>query len=193
MMPVVSVCIPTYNGAAYLSQCLDSVIRQTCQSMEILVVDDNSNDDSVAIAERYAREDKRVLIIPNKLHLGLVKNWNRCVELATGEWIKFVFQDDRIEPSCVSRMLNAIRPGVDLVVVRRVLEFEQGTPTSVQELYTNHLAVHNLPRHFADCSYIPAQAFGKLILENPFGNCLGEPTAVMIRRSAFAKYGYFNP
>ena len=99
MMPVVSVCIPTYNGAAYLSQCLDSVMQQTCQSMEILVVDDGSSDDSGAIAQRYEGVDRRVRVIANKEHLGLVENWNRCVDLANGEWIKFVFQDDHGESS----------------------------------------------------------------------------------------------
>jgi glycosyltransferase involved in cell wall biosynthesis len=192
MNPEISVCIPTYNGAAYLSECLDSVMRQTCQSMEILVVDDNSSDDSVAIAQGYVQEDRRVRVITNKGHLGLVENWNRCVGLASGEWIKFVFQDDRIEPSCISRMLDASRDGVDLVVVRRIFDFERGTPDSVQELYVNHVATHDLRRHFSDCSYISPEAFAKLVLEAPYGNCLGEPTAVMIRRSAFAKYGYFN-
>lgn len=192
MNPKISVCIPTYNGATYLSDCLDSVVKQTFQNMEILVVDDGSSDESVAIAQRYVRVDRRVRVIANKRHVGLVENWNRCVDLANGEWIKFVFQDDRIEPSCISRMVNASRAGVDLVVVRRILDFEQGTPESVQELYANHLAKHNLARHFSDCSYISSQAFAKLVLEIPYGNCLGEPTATMIRRSAFTKYGHFN-
>jgi glycosyltransferase involved in cell wall biosynthesis len=192
MNPKVSLCIPTYNGEAFLSECLESVVNQTFRDMEILVVDDDSRDDSVAIAQRYVRMDRRVRVIANKKHLGLVENWNRCVDLANGEWIKFVFQDDRIEPFCISRMVNASRAGVDLVVVRRLLDFEQGTPDSVQELYANHLAEHNLTRHFSDCSYIPPEAFAKLGLEAPYGNCLGEPTATMIRRSAFIKYGHFN-
>ena len=192
MNPKISVCIPTYNGAAYLSECLDSVVRQTFGNMEILVVDDGSSDDSIAIAQGYQRLDRRIRVIANQWHLGLVGNWNRCVELANGEWIKFVFQDDHIEPGCISRMLKASRAGVDLVVVRRVLAFEQGTPDSVQELYANHLTTHNLTRYFSDCSYISPDAFAKLVLKAPYGNCLGEPTATLIRRSAFRKYGHFN-
>jgi glycosyltransferase involved in cell wall biosynthesis len=192
MNPKISVCIPTYNGAAYLSACLDSVMRQTFQDMEILVVDDGSSDDSVSIAQQYMRADKRVRVSVNEKHLGLVDNWNRCVDLANGEWIKFVFQDDRIEPACIARMLDASRADVDLVVVRRIFDFEQGTPDSVKELYTNSLIKHNLKGHFSDCSYIGPEEFARLVLEAPFGNCLGEPTATMVRKSAFTKYGRFN-
>ena len=193
MNPKISVCIPTYNGAVYLTECLDSVVKQTFQSMEILVVDDGSSDDSVSIAQRYVRMDRRVRVSVNEGHLGLVDNWNHCVDLANGEWIKFVFQDDRIEPACIARMLDASRADVDLVVVRRILDFEQDTPDSVKELYAASLVNHNLTGHFSDCSYIAPEEFAKLVLKAPFGNCLGEPTATMVRKSAFTKYGRFNP
>src|ERR1700730_12399385 len=170
MNPKVSVCIPTYNGASYLSECLDSVMRQTFGSIEVLVVDDGSSDDSVSIAQGYAKADKRFRVVENKAHLGLVENWNHCVGLANGEWIKFVFQDDRIEPACILRMVEASKPGVDLVVVCRILDFEQDTPDYVQELYANHLAKHNLTRHFSDRSYISPEAFAKLFLDAPYGN-----------------------
>ena len=107
---IVSVCIPTYNGSLFLRECLDSVLNQTFQDIEVVVVDDVSTDDTVSIVEEYMRSDKRVRLFVNKKNLGLVQNWNRCVDLAKGEWVKFVFQDDIIMPSCISRMLEVSRP-----------------------------------------------------------------------------------
>ena len=105
--PRVSVCIPTYNGALYLQECMESILGQTFVGIEILAVDDRSSDKTRAILDSFAKRDARVRILSNARNLGLVGNWNRCIELAQGEWIKFVFQDDWIAPECLERMLDA--------------------------------------------------------------------------------------
>src|SRR3990170_405399 len=87
--PCVSVCIPTYNGGKYIRECIESILVQTYTDFEILIVDDKSFDETIEIAEEFARGDKRIRIVRNRQNLGLVKNWNKCVELAEGEWIKF--------------------------------------------------------------------------------------------------------
>ena len=74
MRPAVSICIPTFNGAKYLRECVDSVLAQTHPDFEVLIVDDCSSDDSVAIAEDYARRDSRVRVSVNDRNLGLVGN-----------------------------------------------------------------------------------------------------------------------
>ncbi|MGH7488544.1 MAG: glycosyltransferase family 2 protein, partial [bacterium] len=107
MKPTISVCIPTYNGAAYLARCLDSVLAQTFSDFEVVIVDDRSTDESVAIARGYAERDSRVQVFRNDVNLGLVGNWNRCVELSRGQWLKFVFQDDIVLPKCMTQMLAA--------------------------------------------------------------------------------------
>jgi glycosyltransferase involved in cell wall biosynthesis len=193
MKPKVSVCIPTYNGAAYLSECLESVMRQTFAAIEILIVDDGSSDNSVFIAQEYMRVDKRIRLSVNKNNLGLVGNWNHCVDLASGEWIKFVFQDDILTPECVTRMLDSTRPDVDLVAVHRSVIYQDGTPASVKEMYEKYLSDHNLTNVFPNCSYISPRKFTRILIQTPDGNCIGEPTATLIRKSAFAKYGRFNP
>src|SRR6266498_4705624 len=107
MQPKVSICIPTYNGAAYLADCLDSALAQTYREFELLLVDDGSTDDTVKIAEDYERRDSRIRLVSKGKNLGLVQNWNRCVKLAQGDWIKFLFQDDLLDSSCLTRMLEA--------------------------------------------------------------------------------------
>src|SRR5262249_24131117 len=102
----VTVCIPTYNGASYIGQSIESVLRQTYGNLEILVGDDANRCETAAIVRQYARKDSRIRIVINEVNLGLVSNWNRCVELATSDWIKFVLQDDLIEPECVAKMID---------------------------------------------------------------------------------------
>ena len=103
--PLVSVCVPTYNGEPFLQAALDSASAQTFGDLEILVVDDGSSDGTPALVERHAADDPRVRLLRNERNLGLVGNWNRCLEAARGTWIKFLFQDDLLEPACVERML----------------------------------------------------------------------------------------
>src|SRR5438093_1026213 len=107
---MVSVCVPTYNGARFLSQCLDTALAQTWGDFELLIVDDRSTDDTYEIAAEYATRDGRIKLYQNDRNLGLAGNWNRCVQLSRGQWIKFLFQDDLLDVTCISRMLESRRP-----------------------------------------------------------------------------------
>lgn len=186
--PAVSVCVPTYNGEAYLAECLDSVLAQTFTDFEVLVVDDCSADRSVAIAEAYAARDPRVRVIRNARNLGLVGNWNRCVELSAGEWVKFVFQDDLIAPTCLARMLAVAQDGWVLVSCARDFAFAPETSASDQDFYWWH------HRFLADVltGTMSAEQFSLLVLDHPDNNLLGEPTAVLFHRSAVDRFGAFN-
>ena len=77
--PVVGICLPTYNGAKHLPECVESILAQTHSEFELVIVDDCSPDDSAEIAKRYARLDSRVKVFVNDSNLGLVGNWNRSV------------------------------------------------------------------------------------------------------------------
>ena len=188
----VSICVPTYNGAEHLRSCLDSALAQTFEDFELLIVDDRSTDASRDIAHDYARGDSRVSVSVNQRHLGLVANWNRCVELANGTWVKLLFQDDLLEPSCLEEMLAAAREGVDLVAARRSLIFEPATPPAVEERYRRYVETHNLARHCRGRSHLTPEHFVGILARNPTSNCIGEPSATLIRREAFARFGGFN-
>jgi len=188
----VSVCVPTYNGARYLRSCLDSALGQTFKDFELVIVDDHSSDATREVVEEYARSDARVTVSANARNLGLVENWNRCVERARGEWVKFLFQDDLLEPTCLEEMLAAARDGVDLVVARRGLIFEAGTPPAIQTRYRRYVEEHNLARHCRG-GHLTAERFVEILARNPTSNCIGEPTATLIRRRAFTRFGRFNP
>ncbi|MDO9102676.1 MAG: glycosyltransferase family 2 protein [Candidatus Nitrotoga sp.] len=189
-MPRVSVCVPTYNGAMYLEECLDSVLNQTYKDIEILVVDDGSTDATFEILERYAASDERIRLVRNENNLGLVGNWNHCIELAKGEWIKFVFQDDWIEPECLEAMLDAGTLNCSIVACQRNFAFEEGVSKSTQQDFLN---IPTLSSLFPGTAVISAETYSEATVDHFTVNFVGEPTAVMLHRSVFEKFGLFNP
>jgi glycosyltransferase involved in cell wall biosynthesis len=190
MKPIISVCVPTYNGSEFLQECIESILLQTFLDFELIIVDDRSSDLTLEIAEEYAARDSRIVIVRNPENLGLVGNWNRCIELAKGEWIKFVFQDDIIEPTCLEKLFAATKFGKPIIYCRRDFIFEAGTHENTKEYYLNHLSLQN---PFADTVEISAQQYAEVAIQNIGVNFVGEPTSVMIHRNAFNQFGTFNP
>lgn len=187
----VSICIPVYNGADYLAGCLDSVLAQTYGNFEVVLVDDKSTDCSLKIAEEYARKDARLKVYCNQRNLGLVSNWNRCVELSSAQWVKFVFQDDQIHPECIRKMLDAQQDGIDLIACCREIVFVD-VSDSRKDWYLRHDAEYSLEVLFPGKRLISGEEISRAALQHFNRNFIGEPTAVMLRRSAFFKYGPFN-
>ncbi|BAZ22466.1 putative glycosyl transferase [Kalymmatonema gypsitolerans NIES-4073] len=190
MQPLVSICIPTYNGAQYLRECLDSVIAQTFTDFEVLLVDDQSSDETLNIAQEYAAKDYRICVKQNEQNLGLVGNWNRCIELAQGEWIKFVFQDDLIAPECLEKMLAASKPDSSIISCRRNFIIEEVMPEEVHQYYKNLVTLETL---FPESTEISATDYCKAVLNQIKYNFVGEPTVIMLRRDVFHRFGNFNP
>lgn len=191
MKPLISICIPTYNGAKHLRECLDSVLTQTFGDFEVLLVDDGSSDDTFSIAREYAARDKRIRLEQNEFNLGLVNNWNRCVELSKGEWIKFVFQDDFIKETCIEKLLNSTDSKTLITCCRRDFLFEGNIELLVRNFYLNILSLDKL---FPGKTEISPLAFCNAALDNQdMTNFIGEPTNVMLHRNAFYRVGKFIP
>lgn len=190
--PLVTICVPTYNGARHLRECLDSALGQTFHDFELVIVDDGSSDETTTIAQEYVERDSRVHLSVNDQHLGLVPNWSRCVALARGRWIKFLFQDDYLEPTCLDRMLEACKPGVLLAVCRRTYLFHPETPDHIKAMYKQFISTHSLRQHFGDRGMITPEVFAEHMLRHPTVNCIGEPTAMLFHRSAFERFGEFH-
>lgn len=105
MNSLVSVIIPVYNASAYLPQCLESVIHQTYPNLEILVIDDDSTDNSAAICEAYARRDPRIRII-TIAHGGLSAARNTGIEHANGAYLAFLDSDDWMELHAITTLVK---------------------------------------------------------------------------------------
>jgi len=190
--PTVSICLPTFNGVNYLNECLESALGQTMTDTEILVVDDASSDETVAIAMEYAQRDRRVRVHVNQKNLGLVANWNHSVKLAQGEWIKFLFQDDLIAPNCVERLVNlGTAAKMPLVTCKRDFIFEGDVRREMREFFLKNADDIDDVFHVSD--KLSAREFQALMLNRIAVNLIGEPTTVLLHRSVFSRFGYFNP
>ena len=103
----VSVVTPVHNGAQYLAECIESVLGQTHQNWEYVIVDNCSQDDSVEIARRYAVKDARIRVQTNQEFLRAIPNHNRALRQISPEskYCKVVFADDWMFPECLEKML----------------------------------------------------------------------------------------
>lgn len=101
----ISVIVPVYNVENYLARCVDSILAQSYEHLEVILVDDGAKDSSGAICDDYAAKDPRVKVI-HKENGGLSSARNRGLEAATGEYIAFVDSDDWITPDAYEHLLQ---------------------------------------------------------------------------------------
>lgn len=101
MNPKVSIITPVYMAEDYLHSCIDSVLAQTYQNWELLLIDDGSYDKSGAICDEYAQKDSRIRVF-HKVNGGVSSARNLGLEKATGEWVMFLDSDDWIENNMLS-------------------------------------------------------------------------------------------
>ena len=90
-MPKISVIVPVHNARAFLCPCIDSILAQTLNDLEIILIDDGSIDDSPAICDRYAAQDARVICIHQE-NAGAAVARNQGLKVASGEYIAFCFK-----------------------------------------------------------------------------------------------------
>ena len=111
---VISIIVPVYNTEQYLRRCIDSVLAQTYQDFELLLIDDGSKDSSGAICDEYAAQDTRVRVF-HKANGGVSSARNVGLDHARGEWITFVDSDDEVKPNWLDLFCMQISYGVELV------------------------------------------------------------------------------
>lgn len=91
-MPKISVCIPTYNSGEFLSEAIQSVLDQSFQNFELIISDNASEDNTTEIVNAF--NDSRIQYYRNKKNIGMYENFNHCLDLAEGEYIKFLCATD---------------------------------------------------------------------------------------------------
>lgn len=105
--PKISVVISTYNAQNYISECLDATINQTYTNLEVIIVDDGSEDDTLSILQSYAAKDSRIKLFRHS-NKGVSTTRNKGIQNATGEYIVFFDADDYPEPDLIEAYVNAI-------------------------------------------------------------------------------------
>lgn len=107
--PTVTALVPTYNGAAFIRRTLESLARQTWPSLEILIGDDCSTDDTLAIVNDFAAHHPNVRVVERDANLGWLRNSNDLMAHAGGELLFFAFHDDVLAPTYVETLVSALR------------------------------------------------------------------------------------
>lgn len=115
MNPLISIIVPVYNGDKYLSRCVDSILSQTFQDFELLLVDDGSKDISSDICDNYAAKDQRIKVF-HKKNGGVSSARNIGLNHAKGEWIAFIDADDYVKESYLANLWEHSQKQVDLVI-----------------------------------------------------------------------------
>jgi len=172
--PRVSVVVPCFRSARFVERAVRSALAQTERDLEVVVVDNASDDATVEIARRLAREDARVRVEVNPENLGPVRNWRRGLALARGEYACLLFSDDWYEPTFVADALAMIEqdPGLGFVYSAARVVFE--TP----ELRPLRTELHY---RLEGPAVRPSEAFLAEIFERGMGGVPVSPCAALWR------------
>ena len=106
--PLVSVALCTYNGEKFLRKQLDSLLAQGYKNIEIIIVDDQSHDNTWSIIQEYAEKDKRIFAYQNKLNIGYIRNFEKAILLCRGDYIALADQDDIWENQKIQVLVDSI-------------------------------------------------------------------------------------
>ena len=116
-MPKVSIILPNYNHARFLPQRLESIFNQSFQDFELIILDDNSTDNSKDIIEKYRNHPKVSHIVYNENNSGTpFKQWNKGIELSNGEWIWIAEADDLADVRFLETLINNTKQDQDVVL-----------------------------------------------------------------------------
>lgn len=172
--PTVSLLVPTYNYARYLPQTLQSILAQNYRDFELIVSDDASTDGSPELLRAFAPPRRNVRVVLHRTNLGMVENWNWCLQQARGRYIKFLFGDDVLAaPDSLGRFVELLdrAPRAQMVASARLLLDDDSRVVGLaDELSAGY---HDGPRLIARCLRTRT-------------NLIGEPSVVMFRRPATA-------
>lgn len=176
--PLVSVCMPVYNGARFLEAAVRSVLAQTYPAFELLIFDDASMDGSWELLQRF--RDPRITLKRNAQNLGPEGNWNQALREAQGKYIKIFHQDDLLEPECLSKQVESIEQhhGVVLSFCDRKIIRENG-----QYFMTRKNKWKNNPIEISEI-------IKKCLVTGT--NPIGEPSSVLFSINAAKNAGFFD-
>jgi glycosyltransferase involved in cell wall biosynthesis len=180
-LPAISVCIPTYNGAKYIAQTIESILNQTFTDFEIIVSDDGSSDKTLEIVGSF--NDSRIVRIDRLSKVGAEANWNNAVATASASLVKLVCQDDLLYPQCLEVEVQTMNKSENQEVSFCFHLRDFVTPNS-RKLIARRVGYSNLQK------YSKTEILTKVVRSG--GNPIGEPMAVTMRKLSLNSAGKFR-
>jgi glycosyltransferase involved in cell wall biosynthesis len=167
--PLVSVVTPVHNGAEYLAECIESVINQTYQNWEYVIVDNRSTDATLEIARSYEANDQRIRVVAADVFVGPIENQNRAVqEIAPdSKYTKVLHADDWLFRECLERMVELAEHNPTVGVV------------SAYRLEETRVTLDGLPHSL---TVVPGREIARsTLLDEPYPFLFGSPSSVLLR------------
>jgi len=152
--PLVSIGLPVYNGEKFLKESIESILDQSFENFELVILDNASTDRTPQICRTYVEQDDRIKYHRNKENIGHTANVNRVVRLAQGKYYRQHHDDDVLEPECLARCVEVLeeKPQVVLCHTEATIIDEEGNPRDVER-----------PMDFQIDAPIPHERFDKFL------------------------------
>ncbi|MDD5296581.1 MAG: glycosyltransferase [Rhodocyclaceae bacterium] len=179
--PMVTIAVPVYCGEKFIKAAIDSVLAQTFRDFELLVVDNDSGDGTMDIVRAY--RDPRIIYVRNETNIGAEENWNKCLSLARGRYIKLLPHDDILDEDCLNDQVKVLESDVDkrlsFVFCARHVISDKGNVITTRRLGAGVQGVFSAN-------------FLKTLCIRRGTNLVGEPGAVLFRSESARQVGYFS-
>ena len=178
--PLVSVCIPVYNGASVIEDTIHSLLAQTYENIEFILVDNCSTDNTIEVVQALA--GGRMKIIKNDSNIGAANNWSKCVEVAQGEFVAIYHADDVYDPTIVEKAVTVFLANQDIGAVFTAVNRINGSLEKIGEM--------NVPDDLQSKGSYDLHDILLCILKNrtnPF-MC----PSFMVKKKIYEKVGKFN-
>ncbi len=125
-VPLVSVCVITYNSSIFILETLESIKEQTYKNIELVISDDCSTDNTVDICRKWVQKYRmhfaNVIIVTSDYNTGISANCNRCYKAANAEWIKGIAGDDLLVPNCIEDFVRFVETNRDIKIVSSMID-----------------------------------------------------------------------
>lgn len=177
-----TIAVPTYNREDNIGDAIESALLQDIPNLEILVIDDQSVDNTFKVIQSYS--DPRLRIVRNDTNIGLFGNFNRCLELATGQYIKILCDDDKLVPGCIRREVDVMDANHNVALL-----FSKG-----QRMGSSGRIIGPVGNHFHQGIYAGIDAIHAVLWFKAHYaiNPITLPSGVLLRKEAVRKAGWFD-
>jgi glycosyltransferase involved in cell wall biosynthesis len=192
--PLVSICIPTFNGAEFMREALISCRKQDYPNLELVISDDASTDSTMHIVRQQTKDFPFRVILIDHLPAGIGANWNNCIEHAKGKYVKFLFQDDLLEPTCISELVTLIesQPNVALAGSKRnIITYGEESEKENWLKSFGDLQI-NLPLNDQGVYMLSKKDFNYPFFYHGPLNKIGEPSTVLLNKECLLASGFFR-
>ncbi|TXS96690.1 glycosyltransferase family 2 protein [Parahaliea maris] len=189
--PLVSICIPVFNGGDYIAHAIESALNQSYSNIEVIVIDNASTDHTPDIIEQLcSTHPRRIVSFRNQKTVSMVDNFNIALSRANGEYLKLLPHDDILTVDSIGDLIRGANPGDHFIVGLRDFIFE-GTGIRNRIFYLMQNIIWRVDKILGE-GFTPPKEYLDAFSQNTSHNFIGEPGAVLISSVAFRTVGGFD-